>query len=226
MGRGDSLLEIVQGLLERTYRIRAGLLEAGEFVIGDAAYRRLYQGAEFVFTGSPAGSGARTVVRETPVGLRASVYYPDALIRCLETHPPQCGLCDDNVDAFATLVEELDHLLCIAERAEQDRPLSLFELELHANVSKHLVLARFLTSSGRPLDARKRLWLRHHLFDTGSFCEEEPAVRSRYEDATRWAVRLLDALPRFRPEDRLAKLRRFHTATVSGKLELIGRVAC
>ena len=92
-------------------------------------------------------SGARTLVRETDEGLRASIYYPDRLIRVLEQHPPQHGLCDANVDAFATLVEELDHFLMIVARARSGRPLTLFELELHANVSKHLVLSRFLAGA-------------------------------------------------------------------------------
>ena len=69
---------------------------------------------------SPArrrAAGARTLVRETREGLRACIYYPDGMIRRLELFPPQRGLGDENVDAFADLVEELDHLLLLAERS-------------------------------------------------------------------------------------------------------------
>ena len=39
---GPSLLERIQGLLERTYDIRAPVSDIGRFVIGDRGYRRLY----------------------------------------------------------------------------------------------------------------------------------------------------------------------------------------
>jgi hypothetical protein len=225
---GVSLLEIVQALLERTYRMRTGLGEVGRFVIGDAGYRRLYRNVEIVTsaaTSTGCGVGARTLVRETSEGIRACIYYPDDVIRCLESHPPLKGLGDANVDAFAALVEELDHLLCIAERARDDRPLTLFELELHANVSKHLVLARFLSGSGRPLDERRRVWLRYQLFHKGTIWDVDPATRSRYRDAARWALRLLEALPRLDPGGRIEILRRFHAATAPAKLDLIRGLA-
>ncbi|MBZ5637364.1 MAG: hypothetical protein LAO51_01260 [Acidobacteriia bacterium] len=224
MSGAVSLLETVQALLERTYRMRTGLSEVGRFVIGDEGYRRLYRDLEIVTTAGTAPGekiGARTLVRETPEGIRACIYYPDDLIRCLESHPPQRGLREANVDAFAALVEELDHLLCIAERARDDRPLTLLELELHANVSKHLVLARFLSAPGRPLDERRRVWLSYQLFHKGTFRDEDVDARARYRDAARFALRLLETLMRLPPAGRIEILRRFHAATASAKLELI-----
>ena len=170
MNASRSLLEVVQALLERTYRMSTGVREIGSFVIGDSGYRSLY-GAGSVpewSAGSPDGEGARTLVRETEEGVRACIYYPDALIRQLESHPPQEGLLDENVDPFATLVEEVDHLLCIAERTLEARPLTMFELELHANVSKHLVLTRFLSGSGRALEAPAARVAAWHLFHKGT----------------------------------------------------------
>jgi hypothetical protein len=220
--RPSSLLERIQGLLERTYGMEAVVEDVGRFIVGDLGYRRLYGTGEGVAPVSSLGHhGAKTLIRETGGELRLCIYYPDALIRCLERHPPDRGVRDDNVDAFATLVEELDHLLCIAERVTQTRQLSLFELELHANVSKYLVLARFLAGRSPRIEARRRAWLRYHLFDKGVFCDEDPGVRSRYRDATRWAGRFLDRLRRLRPADRLDMLRGFHRAGAPGKLRLI-----
>ncbi len=213
-----SLLELVQGLIVRTYRVRAEMPRIGEFLIGDAGYRRLYAAGAQVAC-SPGTRGARTLVRETEGGLRACIYYPDRLIRVLERYPPQHGVHNHNVDAFSTLVEELDHLLLLAERAAARRSVSLFELELHANVTKHLVLSRFLARRAPRLDDSARLWLRRQLFE-GSFCDERPAERRRYEDAVRWAVKFLDALGSFPPADRLQLLRRFHDADATGKLQL------
>lgn len=225
---GRSLLDSVQILLERTYRIRSGVGDIGRFVIGDAGYRHLYRGEIVESVGTlpeEFGQGARTLIRETREGLMARIYYPDAMIRRLEAYPPGRGLGDLNVDAFSVLVEEADHLLCIAERARDERPISLFELELHANVSKHLVLARFLAGTSGRLDNYRRAWLRYHLFHKVAPSDSDPAVRARYADAVRWAIRMLDAVARLRPAERVLALRQFHAASAQGKLELIGRLA-
>lgn len=221
-----SLLERVQGLLERTYGMRRVVLEVGRFIIGDRAYRRLYGGANEIATaGSSTVPGARTLLRETTEGLRASIYYPDVLIRCLEAHPPERGLRDANVDAFSTLVEELDHLLYVADRAAEGRPVTLFELELHANVSKYLVLARFLAGAAGRLAARHRFWLRYHLFEKGAYADEDAAVRARYRDAARFGLRFLDATTRLDVPGRLEALRRFHRIGAGAKVALIEDLA-
>jgi len=203
----------------------SGVTDLGRFIVGDSGFRRLYRTVAQGGPASGAGDGARTLIRETPEGLRACIYYPDALVRGLEAQPPQRGLDERNVDAFATLVEELDHLLVVAERVRLARPFSLFELELHANVSKHLVVSRFLAGSAGRLDDARRAWLRHHLFGKVRYCDADPDVRQRYRDAARWAVRLLDGLGGLVPAQRLALLRRFHAASVGDKLGCIARLA-
>jgi hypothetical protein len=207
------------GLLRRTYALEAPLLPIGRYVIGDLGLRSLYpEGAQEVR--SQAGAGARLLVRETGAGLRACIYYPDAMILCLEDKPPQSGLDDDNVDAFAVLVEELDHLLMTAERAYAGRGVSLLELELQANVSKDLVLSRFLARRGNRLDPERRAWLRHHLFHARRYTDSDAAVRQRYDDASRFALRFLTSLERKPVAKRLSRLRRFHRAPLSEKIEL------
>lgn len=218
------LLETVRGLIERTYRIRPVLAELGPFVIGDLGYRLLYGERGPLSAGSARGERAKTLVRETPDGIQACIYFPDALIQCLETYPPQRGLGDENVDAFATFVEEIDHLLLVAERFHHGRPVSLFELELHANVTKHLVLSRLLAGPRARLTAAERLWLRRRLYG-GRFCDSEESVRQRYHDARRYAVRLIDGLARRVPRLRLELLRRFHRLGAADQVQLIEHLA-
>lgn len=220
----SSLIEAVQGLIERTYRLESGVTEIGRFVIGDRGLRRFY-GSETLFerVGSRHGR-ARTFVRETGEGLRAAIYLPDGEIDTLEAAPPWRGLDGRNVDAFAALVEEVDHLLVVAERARQRRPVSLFELELHANVSKYLVLSRFLAGAGNRLAEKRRRWLHDRLFD-GCFDLDDPEVRQRYVDAERWACRMLRGIRRLAPDARIAELRRFHRASARGKVRAIRRLA-
>ncbi len=221
-----TLLEAVGGLLERTYRIRTCLADLGPFVIGDLGYRELYGSSRGELdVGSTGVRSAKTLIREMHGETAVCVYFPDSLIRCLEAFPPQHGLGAENLDAFATFVEEIDHLLVVAERTLSLRPVSLFELELHANVSKYLVLARFLAGRRNRLEPAKRMWLRHRLFDQIRFCDEDPAVRDRYRDAARWAQRLLNGLSSLRCAARVDALRRFHSSSLSEQLRQISRLA-
>lgn len=214
------LVRVVQGLLERTYAGTSSVGDVSRFVIGDAGYRRLYGAADVRQVAGNLDAGARTLVRETEEGVRASIYFPDALIATLESHPPQHGLGDENVDAFGALVEEVDHLLLLAERVEAGRPCTLLELEFHANVSKDLVLSRFLAGRRPRLSRRERLWLRWHLFHKPDWDHHAPEVRRRYHDAARWGLRFLERLERCPPAERVTALRRFHAAGLEGKLEM------
>lgn len=217
-----SLLESICAILRRTYALEAPLLPIARYVIGDLGLRRLYlDGARTI--GSEAGEGGRLLVRETGTDVRACIYYPDAMIRHLERNPPQRGLDDGNVDAFAVLVEEVDHLLVTAERAFQRRGVSLLELELQANVSKELVLARFLAGRRIRLDAGRRGWLREHLFHGRSYCDGDVGVRRRYDEASRFALRFLTGLERVPVARRVATLRSFHRASLATKLAMIER---
>jgi hypothetical protein len=215
----EPLLEALCGLLRRTYALTAPLLPIGRYVIGDAGLRALYPNGEREVR-SGGGAGARLLVRDSSLGVRACIYYPDAVIRCLEEKPPQRGLDEDNVDAFAILVEELDHLLVAAERAHDGRGVSLLELEVQANVSKDLVLSRFLARRGRRLNKNRRAWLRYHLFDARTYCDDDPEVRDRYNEASRLALRFLRSLEQRPLGRRVETLRRFHRASLAGKLEL------
>ena len=213
------LLETLCGVLRRTYALTAPLRPIGSYVIGDEGLRTLYPNGEREARSS-TGAGARLLLRDTPAGVRACIYYPDAMIRQLEAMPPQRGVNQDNVDAFAALVEELDHLLVTAERAHAGRGVSLLELEIQANVSKELVLSRFLAGRGGTLDEDRRGWLRSQLFHARRYCDRDDEVRGRYEDASRWALRFLQSLQNMPGVRRLDSLRRFHRAPLSGKLEL------
>jgi hypothetical protein len=227
-----SLLESLQSVIERTYDLETGVGDIGRFVIGDAGYRALYGGMEqqgriIRRVAEPVGSafahgdapGARTLLREAGSRLAVCIYYPDSLVSCLERHDPTRGLDDRNVDAFAVLVEELDHFLMIAERWRRGAEMSLLDLELHANVTKYLVLKLFVARMRRlsRLPAADKAWIRFHLFEKGNYVDPDPAVRQRYRDAARLAAlyaSALDAMPR---AERLSELRRFHRLSPQGK---------
>lgn len=188
-----SLLESLKSLIERTFGIPPLIGDLGLFIIGDRGLRALYGVGE-----AGSGDGARLLVRDTSDGLRAALYFPDSLVRHLEEHNPIRGLDDVNIEAFAVLVEELDHLLTLAHRAAEHRRVSRLELEHHADVTKYLVVVHFL---GRQLRRRRvpeplRVWARHHLFERYSRGLGE--AETRYREAARLAhryVTYLDTLP-------------------------------
>lgn len=218
-GLRASLLHQLAGLIERTYDITPEIHDYAAYVIGDDGYRLRWRQA----LPNAEPDSARMLLRERGSELHAAIYYPNRLISELEQSPPQHGLCERNVDAFATFVEELDHLLLLAWRRQQRRPVSQFELELQANVTKYLVLQRFLASNGR-VDEPRRLWLHHHLFEKGEFADERLKIRRRYQRASRSAVQLLRRLPRGATK-RVRLLRRFYAENAAGKLELISTLA-
>jgi hypothetical protein len=177
-----SLLEQVRGLIERTYDHQTGLGPLAPFIIGDQGYRRVCAARNIVrrvesAAGAAEGGGAQLLLsREADGTWRAAVYFPDELIAELEAHPPTRRIDTLNVAAFAAFIEEIDHLLLVAARIRGGPDLSLLELELHANVTKELVVRHFLDRS--PAAAgRDRLpvaWVRHHLFLKPSFLRSGP----------------------------------------------------
>ena len=205
---GLSLLETLQGIIERTYAMRPVITDIAPYIVGDDGYRRFYSGGG---PERPPRAGARVLCREEAGGVRLALYYPDALILHLERQNPLRGLGDCNVQELAVLVEELDHLLTLASRAAECRPITLLELEHHANVTKYLVITHLL---GRHLGRQRlpemyRIWARHQVFGRYSGAAGEEA--ERYRMAARLAANYvghLDRLPWGERREELRALRR------------------
>jgi hypothetical protein len=223
--RRTALILRLQRLIELTYDLETGVRDIAPFIIGDEGFTRLYAARPLVrVIGSAPRETATTLMREENGALRVCLYYPDRLVENLESHDPTRRLTDENVDDFATLVEELDHFLTIADRHRTGAEISLLELELHANVTKALMLELFVARMRGRLAAAERAWVRHHLFHKIEYREEDSAVRSRYRDAASLAVRYLDHLLAVPAAGRPAELRRFHRRTHHEKLSQIARL--
>src|SRR2546422_7095992 len=176
-----SRVDVLKSLIERTYGIPAVIGDLAPFIVGDQGYRMFYAepGQE------SEEAGARILVRDMGKPLRAALYCPDSLVRHLETFNPLKGLGDVNIEAFAVLVEEIDHILTLASRASERRPISLLELEHHANITKYLAVMHFLgKQTGRRRVAEPlRQWARHHLFE--GYSGKQGAAERRYKEAAR-----------------------------------------
>lgn len=199
------LVLTLKSIIERSYGMRPVIGDITPFIIGDAGYRALYGGTA-ADTGNGA-AGARLLVRQDGSTVRAAVYYPDAMVRHLEQHDPRNGVGDDNIEAFAALVEELDHLLALASRAAEGRSITLLELECHADVTKYLLVLHFLgkQTGRRRLSESHRCWARHHLFER--YAREAGEEGARYRHAARLARRYVTRLDAMSVQQRHAELR-------------------
>ena len=206
MTQGRPLVEVIRSIIQRTYGLTQVIGEVGPYIVGDQGFSKLYGGSP-----DPSGEGgARLLVRHSGDHVRAVVYYPDALVRHLERFNPILGLGDVNIAGFATLVEEIDHLLTLASRASEGRSVTLLELEHHANVTKYLTVLHFLgkQTGRRKVDEGLKHWARHHLFER--YSGRDGVEEARYREAARLAWRYLKSLEGLPIEKRRAEIRSFH----------------
>ncbi|MFN7975888.1 MAG: hypothetical protein U0166_26715 [Acidobacteriota bacterium] len=217
-----SLLEIVQNVIVKLYDLDPRLPGAERFLIGDDGRRRFYGDARIVEVVRSDAFPAQVLVRPSEgEELRVSIYLPDAIIGRLEEHDPTRALHEDNIDAFLCFVEEIDHFLLIASKWSRRRTVTLLELELHANVTKHFVARHFLRRQLGVLPAQAALFLAYHLFHKRDFSDADDAVRARYADARRLGVQYLRYLETLDAARRLRELRAWSDASAQEKVSRI-----
>ena len=216
------LIKELQKKIEKTYALDTGITNIEQYIIGDKGYEEFYAKEE-IRTVVNSHSGAKVLLRNAGDTLKVSIYYPDALIRELEDNDPRLGIHDENIDLCASFVEELDHFLFIAQNYKSNRPFSLLELELQANVTKYLVLKYFIALQSRSLKLSKfdREYIRHHLFYKRQFDVEDTTERKRYEDAGKFGMMYTEQIDRLSHEERLRDLRRFSRMTCPSKIKHI-----
>ncbi len=216
------LIKELQRKIEKTYALNTGITNIEQYIIGDKGYEEFYA-KEKIRMVVNSHSGAKVLIRDAGETLKVSIYYPDELIRELESNDPRLSLHDGNVDLCASFVEELDHFLFIAQNYKQNRPFSLLELELQANVTKYLVLKYFIALQNKSIKLSKfdKEYIRYHLFYKRKYDIEDTSERKRYEDAVKFGMmytKHIDLLPQ---EDRLRDLRQFSRMTCPSKIRHI-----
>lgn len=205
-----SLLEELHKIIERTYHMDTGLDAVSQFVIGDETYRRLYANKKLV-TVVQSSYGAMVVVRIDSKPLRVSLYYPNRLIAKLEVHNPRIGVYDSNIYELSVFVEELDHLLLIAQNYKHRKPFSLLNLEVHANITKYLILSYLIASQRREnkLNPTYRSLLKSYLFESNRYSAVNPKEKKRYSEADRLSAKYVSYLENLPADMMLEELRRF-----------------
>ena len=167
--------------------------------------------------------------------LALSLYLDPALLARLARADPLEHLHEGNVADCLTALEGVSHFLYLTWNAGHDRPVSVLELEMQAEVDKFIASHLLLR---RQAPQRFPLELRHVLF---ARCRPDPCLdearAALYREASRYAERFCRRLENdlerrrarapgtLRGDGVLAELRRFYRLTTARKRAHIERTS-
>lgn len=157
-----------------------------------------------------------------------SLFIDAAVLARLGEEAGTASLAHASLSDLCVALEGVSHFLYAAWNSDRERAVTLFELELQAEVDKYVALARLFFEAepaGVPSRLRRELF-EHVRFDENLTGEQ----RSRYRDANRYAgkyCRALETRWRGRPghPPLVNELRRFYRLPQGGKLRLIESAA-
>ena len=223
----SSPLEELHRKIEKAYGMDTGIEKVDQFIIGDKTYQRLYGDEKIATSVNSSISDAKVLIRQKTFPLRVSLYYPDSLIRKLEKHDPRLGVYDNNIDEVSVFTEELDHLLLIAQNYKNHTPFSLLALELHANITKYLVLSYFIAIQMRMqrLNSSLKNLLKHHLFEKDGKFHKSIPEGWRYAEANRLALKYINYLEKLDHEAFLLEIKKFNKLKSSEMTRYVEKVA-
>lgn len=209
----------LQRHLERIYEIDTQY-DVEQFLITD---RRLARG--FENDASIRDTNEKLLVCEQDNHLDIALYLDSAVIEVIRDNDPLDSLNDGNLIAFWTALEGVSHFLYLVWNAHHGRGVSLFELELQAEVDK-FAAAVFLLGGQRSRRVPRGLYER--LFEAPEFDRGlEGEELKRYRDANCYAALYCRNLQRDCMEARrfsmIRDLRRFYRLTHRHKLQHIRR---
>ncbi len=206
------LINQVQDHLEAIYGIRCEH-RADAFVVGAEAAQAL---------GGTGRAREELLVQEEDGELRLALYLDAGLLerlRAFETLPVR-QLLEAELSSYCELAEGVSHFLYVIHTAEQERTVSLLELEAQAEVDKFATCVLYGWDQRAPSWARELL---ARLFDRVSYAQTlSPEERWRYGEANRLArnyCRRLVSLVAMGHLDRLlAELRHTYRLGAEAKL--------
>ena len=213
-------LRKLQRQLEKIYEVDTPY-DVEEFLITDPALARVLGNHQGGLEHVPE----KLLIRQSGDSLDISLFIDQELMEFLRQHDPTKHLHNHNLPAFCTAVEGVSHFLYLIYNAHYGRSITLFELELQAEVDKFIAaLCYFSAQRNRriPHDLHQRL------FENVSYYKQLDAqLRDRYEQANDYARRYCERLlshylrPPTRNSGLVNDLRRFYRLTRQHKLDHI-----
>jgi hypothetical protein len=162
--------------------------------------------------------------------LLMTLYIDAGVLQRLAGRDPMAALTHENLGDWLTVAEGVSHYVYVAWNTGHDKPMTLLELELQAEVDKYVLGAWLLSAQNEGRFPRE---LHRALFDRTRIDPVAAAGREGlYRLASRYAARfcrrmgaLLERRRRGAMREALAELRRFYRLGSTRKLAHIERFA-
>jgi hypothetical protein len=203
------LLQKLEAMLHELYALDVGYA-VSDFLITDA-----------LLAGSLDARGRKVdeklLIAESDGEADVALYLEQALLDRLAERDPLRKLDGDNLADFWSALEGVSHFTYYAWNAARDKAVSLFELELQAEVDKFVTTAKLL----REQTGREPSGLHGWLFDSPTLAAElDGQERERYRRANRYAARYCSRLaPAAAGAEAVqSELRRFYRLSQASKL--------
>ena len=211
------MLNRLQQQLECIYEVETSLC-VSNFVVTDPDFIRHYDEEHNL---RPCRE--KLLIRQAGDDLDVALYLEKDILNILEKDNPLDCLHDGNIHEFLVALEGISHFIYLAWNAHHDRRISLFELELQAEVDKYIV-AVLLISLQQDQKFPRQLLTR--LFARPGYAEElSPVERLRYKRANAYAYDYCRALQKHCIESKKRSLlndaRRFYRLTSHHKINHI-----
>ena len=178
----------------------------------------------------PRASDEQLIVAEEGDTLSMALYIDAAVLERLERCDPFAGLTQDNLADYLTVAEGVSHFVYVAWNTGYDKPVTLLELELQAEVDKYVLCAWLLREQGAgrfPRELHRVLFERAHV-DPVAAAGRIGLYHTASDYAARFCRRVAALLERKRngvARDLMAELRRFYRWGNVRKMRHIERYA-
>jgi hypothetical protein len=203
------LLRKLETMLHELYALEIGYA-VSDFLITDA-----------VLAGSLDAGGRKSdeklLIAESDGEADVALYLERELLDRLAEHDPLTQLDGENLADFWSALEGVSHFTYYAWNAARDKSVSLFELELQAEVDKFVTTAKLL----REQTGREPSGLHAWLFDSPTLAAElGDEERERYRRANRYAAKYCSRLtpPAVDAQAVQSELRRFYRLSQAMKV--------
>lgn len=172
----------------------------------------------------PRSAPEKLLLAQDGDDLHIALYLDADVIETLRYKEPHACLQNDNLDVFLQALEGVSHFIYLTWNAAYDKPVSLLEMELQAEVDKYITSAVY---SGRRSESGSGS-VRRRLFGNPNYRAELDRVEHvRYRRANDFANAYCQRLEEDYRHDfcgprMFNELRRFYRLPQAGKLRHIG----
>lgn len=212
------MLNSLQQQLEQVYEVNTQL-QVSEFLITDPVLADQYDTSK-----NPRTVDEKLLLSQGDEHLDVALYLNNDIVEYLESHNPLECLNDDNLHQFWVALEGISHFTYLTWNAQHDREISLFELELQAEVDK-FVMAILLFSEQQEILHPRHLMTKLFIklqFDSALTEHELNRYTLANQYAYRYCEKLLDLLlETFNQQQLFNDIRRFYRLTNHYKLRHI-----